>query len=84
MKTTTTIGKAKAVTTYNGHELTEAVLVGTGKQIDAYKKSSGTWAVTLERNNNSLEAEAVKVLRRYEMNQKDFFAYWDKKLNEWK
>jgi hypothetical protein len=84
MTTTTKIENAKIITTYNGHELTEAVLIGKGRKLDCYKKSNGNFFVSLEKFNADIFAGGTKVIKTYELNNSDFFAYWDKKLNEWK
>lgn len=84
MKTTTTTGNATITTTHEGHNLVEAILIGGGRKVDAYKKANGNWVVSLEKANDDFYATTAKVLRTYEMNTAEFFAYWDKKLNEWK
>ena len=84
MTTTTQIQNAKIITKYNGQELVEAVLIGNGRKLDCYKKPNGNFFVSLEKFNNDIFATSAKVLRTYELSQADFFAYWDKKLNEWK
>jgi len=84
MTTTTKIQNAKIITKYNGQELTEAILIGNGRKLDCYKKANGNFVVSLEKFNNDIFATTSKVLRTYELSQVDFFAYWDKKLNEWK
>lgn len=84
MKTTTKIENAKIITTHNGHELVEAVLIGNNRKLDCYKKPNGKFFVSLEKFNAEFFAGSAKVIRTYELSASDFFAYWDKKLNEWK
>jgi hypothetical protein len=84
MTTTTQIQNAKIITKYNGQELVEAVLIGNGRKLDCYKKPNGNFFVSLEKFNADFFAGSAKVLRTYELKTSDFFAYWDKKLNEWK
>ena len=84
MTTTTQLLNAKIISTFNGQELTEVVLIGNGRKLDCYKKANGSWFVSLEKLNSEFFASKSQVLRTYEMNNSEFFAYWDKKLNEWK
>jgi hypothetical protein len=84
MTTTTKIENAKIITKYNGHELVEAILIGNGRKLDCYKKANGNFFVSLEKLNTEIFADKAIVLRAYELSTADFFAYWDKKLNEWK
>jgi len=84
MKNQVQVQNAKIITKYNGQELTEAILIGKGRKLDCYKKANGNFVVSLEKFNNDIFAATSKVLRTYELSQADFFAYWDKKLNEWK
>ena len=84
MKTTTQLQAATIITTHENHELVEAILIGGGRKLDCYKKGNGNWVVSLEKANNDFHATTAKVLRTYEMGQGEFFAYWDKKLSEWK
>lgn len=84
MKNQVQVQNAKIITKYNGQELREAILIGKGRKLDCYKKANGNFVVSLEKFNNDIFATTSKVLRTYELSQADFFAYWDKKLNEWK
>ena len=84
MTTTTTVQEATIKTVHEGHELIEAILIGKGRKLDCYKKSNGNYSVSLEKINGGTWGTGNKVLRIYELGAAEFFAYWDKKLNEWK
>jgi hypothetical protein len=84
MKTTTQVQEATIITTHEGHDLKEAVLIGKGRKLDCWKKANGNYSVSLEKFNDDIFADKALVLRTYELSTSEFFAYWDKKLNEWK
>ena len=84
MKTTTQLQGATIITTHEGHELIEAVLIGKGRKLDCWKKANGNYSVSLEKVDAARWGNGNKVLRIYELGATEFFAYWDKKLNEWK
>ena len=84
MKTTTQVQGATIITTHEGHDLIEAVLIGKGRKLDCWKKANGNYSVSLEKIDAARWGNGNKVLRIYELGATEFFTYWDKKLNEWK
>ena len=87
MTTTIKIQNVTITTIHEGHELIESKMKGDSRFLDCYKKSNGMWVVQLNKIVSSDLDEMYnenKLLRMYNMNNVEFFAYWDKKMNEWK
>ena len=87
MKNQVQVQNVTITTIHEGHELTEAQMKTTSRFLDCYKKKDGTWSVQLNKIvSNDLDEmwDENKLLRIYNMNNVEFFTYWDKKMNEWK
>ena len=87
MKNQVQVQNVTITTIHEGHELMEAQMKTSSRFLDCYKKKDGTWSVQLNKIvSNDLDEiwDENKLLRIYNMNNFEFFAYWDKKMNEWK
>ena len=87
MKNQVQVQNVTITTIHEGHELKEAQMKTSSRFLDCYKKKDGTWSVQLNKIVSSDLDEMWdenKLLRIYNMNNVEFFTYWDNKMNEWK